>query len=68
MRSVFLACLLLLSACGQKGPLYLPLPGESAPPAERCQTCPPQQAPAPEEQPAHDDEENPNASPEESTQ
>lgn len=62
MRPVLLAFLLLiLSACGQKGPLYLPLPGEEEPPADTCRACPPLIMPAPTDDP------NANATPEEST-
>ncbi len=38
---------LLLLACGQKGPLYMPVPDQPAPPADTCQVCPPVIMPAP---------------------
>lgn len=41
--------LLLIAACGQKGPLYMPMPGEEEPPAGACRACPPLIMPAPTE-------------------
>ena len=48
MRLILLTgALLLTAACGQKGPLYMPIPGEEAPPSGACAVCPPLIMPAP---------------------
>jgi hypothetical protein len=48
MRLILLTgALLLTAACGQKGPLYMPIPGEEEPPAGACRACPPLIMPAP---------------------
>lgn len=48
MRLMLLTvALLLTAACGQKGPLYLPVPGEEESPADACRLCPPLIMPAP---------------------
>lgn len=50
MRLILLTgALLLTAACGQKGPLYMPIPGEEEPPAGACRACPPLIMPAPAE-------------------
>ena len=46
MRLILLTAALLLAACGQKGALYHPIPGE-AQPEGFCRICPPMVMPAP---------------------
>lgn len=79
MRLILLTgALLFIVACGQKGPLYLPVPdGSEPPPADTCRTCPPASAPAPSEnsdsdadknKSANTTNQNSTATPQESTQ